>query len=153
MRDLEPLVCIFAPCSLTFNTSDGWMNHMRKAHGTYLWVCHAPSHDPIRFKQEVEFQHHAQEVHDVPQVYLENVSSAACRLLEQVGECPFGDECPPVANKGYDTTFTDEALYLHVVAHMEEIALLALHKLPNGGGEHQQCTTGRWSWWHRWWHR
>src|ERR1700689_5046209 len=117
MRDLEPFVCIFAPCSalLTFNTSHDWMNHMLNAHGTYSWVCGSRAHNPIRFEQEAEFQHHAQEAHDVPQVHLENVSSAACSLtLEQVGECPFGDECPTAVNKGFNTTFTNEALHLHV---------------------------------------
>jgi hypothetical protein len=134
MRDLEPFVCLFAHCSAlsNFDTSEDWINHMRNAHSTYSWVCRAPSHDPIIFEQEVEYQHHVREAHAVPQAHVANLSSTALRLtLEPVRECPFGDELLAVGSDESNTIFAHQTMHLHVADHMKEIALLALHKLPH----------------------
>ncbi|OBT76495.1 hypothetical protein VF21_03944 [Pseudogymnoascus sp. 05NY08] len=141
IRDLEPFVCIFPHCtdisqqepsSLTFETSKTWMSHMQNAHG-YAWECRAPSHDPIIFAQEVEFQEHSRKVHGVPEEHVPTLSGAARRpVLEKILECPFGDDFSAPEKVQSNTVFLSEALHLHIAAHMKEIALLALQKLPRG---------------------
>jgi ankyrin repeat protein len=140
VRDLEPFVCIFANCthssqqapgSTTFETSKAWMNHMQNAHG-YAWECRAPSHSPILFEQEVEFQEHSRKEHGVPEAHVGILSGAARRpVVRKIQECPFGDDFEVQQNPESNTIFSNEALHLHVAAHMKEIALLALQKLPS----------------------
>jgi ankyrin repeat protein len=140
IRDLEPFVCIFAHCtdssqqepgSLTFETSKAWMSHIQNAHG-HAWECRAPSHDPIIFEQEAEYQEHARKEHGIPESHLGTLSGAARRpVLEKILECPFGDEFSAPEKAESNTVFLNEALHLHVAAHMKEIALLALQKLPS----------------------
>ncbi|OKL59121.1 hypothetical protein UA08_05963 [Talaromyces atroroseus] len=140
IRDLEPFICVFAHCmdssqqepgSLTFETSKAWISHMQNAHG-YAWECRAPSHDPVIFGQEVEFQEHARDEHDVPEAHVGTLSGAARRpVVEKILECPFGDDFSAPEKVESNTVFLNEALYLHVAAHMKEIALLALQKLPS----------------------
>ncbi|KAI9926349.1 hypothetical protein MW887_004113 [Aspergillus wentii] len=140
IRDLEPFVCIYASCmdasqqdhgSSTFETSKAWMNHMQNAHG-YAWECRAPSHDPTIFEQEIEFQEHARKDHGVPEAHVGMLSGAARRpVLEKIQECPFGDDFSAPEKAESNTVFSNEALHLHVAAHMKEIALLALQKLPS----------------------
>ncbi|MCJ1268484.1 hypothetical protein MMC22_008372 [Lobaria immixta] len=140
IRDLEPFSCIFAVCtdsnqgepgSLTFETSKAWMSHMQNAHG-YAWECRAPSHDPIIFEQEVEFQEHSRKEHGVPEAHVGTLSGAARRpFLEKIQECPFGDDFSAPEKAESNSVFSNEALHLHVAAHMKEIALLTLQKLPS----------------------
>jgi ankyrin repeat protein len=107
------------------------MSHMQNAHG-YAWECRAPSHDPIIFEQEVEFQEHSRKEHGVPEAHVGTLSGAARRpVLEKILECPFGDDFSAPEKAESNTIFSNEALHLHVAAHMKEIALLALQKLPS----------------------
>jgi hypothetical protein len=107
------------------------MSHMQNAHG-YAWECRAPSHDPIIFEQEVEFQEHSRKEHGVPEAHVGTLSGAARRpVLEKILECPFGDDFSAPEEAESNTVFSNEALHLHVTAHMKEIALLALQKLPS----------------------
>ena len=104
---------------------------MQNAHG-YAWECRAPSHDPIIFEQEVQYQEHSRKEHGVPEAHVGTLSSAARRpILEKILECPFGDDFQPPEKVESNAVFSNEALYLHVAAHMKEIALLALQKLPS----------------------
>lgn len=140
MRDLEPFVCIFAHCvdsnqqepgSLTFETSKAWTNHLQNAHGS-TWECRAPSHDPIIFEKEMQYQEHSRKEHGVPEAHVGTLSSAARRpVINKVLECPFGDDFQAQGKVVSSTVFSSEALHLHVAAHMKEIALLALQKLPS----------------------
>lgn len=104
---------------------------MQNAHG-YAWECRAPSHDPVIFEQEFEFQDHASKEHGVPEAHVGTLSGAARRLVpEKILECPFGDDFSALAKDELNTVFSNESLSLHVAAHMKEIALLALQKLPS----------------------
>lgn len=144
VRDLEPFVCIFAGCIqsgqqasdlTTFETSKAWMNHMQNAHG-YAWECRAPSHDAILFEQESEFQQHSRQEHGVPEAHVGVLSGAARRpAARKIRECPFGDDFEVEQNPESNTVFSNEALHLHLAAHMKEIALLALQKLPSDEDE------------------
>ena len=103
---------------------------MQNAHG-YAWECRAPSHDPIMFEQEVEFQEHSHNEHGVPEAHVGTLSGAARRpVLKKILECPFGDDFSALEKAESNTVFSNEALRRHVAAHMKEIALLALQKLP-----------------------
>ena len=144
IRDLEPFSCLIIHCTdpnhqkrgwLTFETSKAWLSHMQNAHG-HAWECRAPSHDPIIFQQEVEFQEHAREEHGVPEAHVGTLSGAARRpILEKILQCPFGDDFSAPEKAESNTLFANEALHLHVAAHMKEIALLALQKLPSDDDE------------------
>lgn len=104
---------------------------MQNAHG-YAWECRAPSHDPILFNQEVDFQEHSRTEHGVPEGHVATLSGAARRpVFEKIPECPFGDDFSPLEEAGSTNVSSNEALYRHVAAHMKEIALLALQKLPS----------------------
>lgn len=145
--DLEPFICTFPPCleagqhgsgPLTFESSKAWISHMQNAHG-HAWECRAPSHDPITFDQEIQYQKHSIEEHGVPEAHAGTLSNAARRPVhEKVLDCPFGDDFhAPEKNESSasSTVFSSEALQLHVAGHMKEIALLTLQKLPSDGEE------------------
>lgn len=96
--------------------------------------CRAPSHNPIIFNQEINCQQHSIQEHGVPETHIEILSNAARRLhLDKVLECPFGDDFQPPVEVKSSAVFASEALQLHVAAHMKEIALLTLQKLPSDG--------------------
>lgn len=83
------------------------------------------------FKHEVEFQEHSRTEHDVPEAYVRTLSGAARKPgLQKITECPFGDGFTAPENIDSDTVFSSEALQLHVAAHLKEISLLVLQKLP-----------------------
>lgn len=104
---------------------------MQNAH-RHTWECRAPSHDPIIFDQEVDYQSHSIKEHGVPEAHAGVLSSAARRpVLDKVLECPFGDDFQPPEKVESSTVFASEALQLHVAAHIKEIALLTLQKLPS----------------------
>ncbi|KAI2632320.1 hypothetical protein GGR54DRAFT_583057 [Hypoxylon sp. NC1633] len=142
IRDLEPFVCIFPQCTdssqqqagqPTFETSKAWISHMQNAH-RYAWECRAPSHDPLIFEQETAFQEHSRTEHGVPNAHVGTLSGAARRpIYDKILACPFGDDFDFSApeNAGSNTVFSSDSLRLHVAAHMKEIALLALQKLPS----------------------
>ncbi|ETS76986.1 hypothetical protein PFICI_10860 [Pestalotiopsis fici W106-1] len=142
--DLEPFICVFSQClvesqngtsPLTFETSKAWSSHMQTAHG-HTWECRAPSHDPMVFDQETHYQEHSIQEHGVPEAYARTLSSAARRRThEKILECPFGDDFQSSENTEYSTVFSSDALQVHVAAHMKEIALLTLQKLPGDGDE------------------
>lgn len=108
---------------------------MQNAHG-HTWECRAPSHHPITFDQEIQYQEHSIQEHGVPEAYARTLSSAARRpVLDKVLECPFGDDFQPPEKVESSTVFASEALQSHVAAHIKEIALLTLQKLPSDGDE------------------
>ncbi|KAJ4855811.1 ankyrin repeats (3 copies) domain-containing protein [Trichoderma breve] len=138
--DLEPFICVFPHCleaghnktgPLTFESSKAWIGHMQNAHG-HTWECRAPSHPPRTFDQELDYQKHSIEEHDVPKELAGMLSSAAQRpALNKLLECPFGDDFQPPEKAESSAVFSSDALQLHVAAHIKEIALLTLQKLPS----------------------
>ena len=115
---------------LTFETSQSWLSHMQNTHG-YAWECRAPSHDPIIFEEEADFREHSCREHGVPEAHLGTLSGAARRpIVKKISECPFGDDFSAPETSASSHVFSSEALHLHVAAHMKEIALLTLQKLP-----------------------
>ncbi|KAH0522744.1 hypothetical protein TsFJ059_006542 [Trichoderma semiorbis] len=138
--DLEPFICVFPHCleaghnktgPLTFESSKAWIGHMQNAHG-HTWECRAPSHPPKTFDQELDYQKHSIEEHDVPPELAGMLSSAAQRpALNKLLECPFGDDFQPPEKAESSAVFSSDALQLHVAAHIKEIALLTLQKLPS----------------------
>ncbi|RMZ74847.1 hypothetical protein DV737_g5678, partial [Chaetothyriales sp. CBS 132003] len=140
--DLEPFICVFRHCLegghhehgtglLTFETSKAWSSHMQTAHG-HAWECRAPSHHPIIFDQEIQYQEHSIKEHGVPEEHAGILSNAARRpALDKVLECPFGDDFQPSGKVESNAVFSSEALQSHVAGHMKEIALLTLQKLPS----------------------
>ncbi|KAE8155311.1 hypothetical protein BDV25DRAFT_167726 [Aspergillus avenaceus] len=136
-RDLEPFVCVFADClkadqqeagPQTFETSKDWITHMQRL--------------------TIQYQEHSIKVHSVPETYVKLVSDAAQRPgLKRVQECPFGDDFQPSGELEPSAVFSTQALESHVAAHIKEIALLTLQKLPSdvdetaeGIGSHQPLT-------------
>jgi len=147
--DLEPFICIFLQClegghreygpgPLTFETSKAWSSHMQTAHG-HTWECRAPSHDPILFNQEIQYQEHSVKEHGVPEALAGVLSNAARRpVLDKVLDCPFGDDFQHSGKVESSTVFSSEALQSHVAGHMKEIALLTLQKLPSDDDENAE---------------
>ncbi len=91
----------------------------------------APSHQPISFQHEVDFQEHTRTEHDVREGYAETLSGAARRPdWQRFTECPFGDGFAPPNDIKSGAVFSSKALQLHVAAHLKEISLLVLQKLP-----------------------
>ncbi|KAI9369898.1 hypothetical protein BJX61DRAFT_545151 [Aspergillus egyptiacus] len=132
IRDLEPFICVFAPCleaaqhgtgPQTFATSKAWLSHMQHAHG-HTWECRAPSHNPITFDQEIQYKEHAINEHGVPETHAGTLSGAARRpvvLDNKVLECPFGDGFQPSGEVEVELSpvFSSEALQSHVASHMK----------------------------------
>lgn len=145
--DLEPFICIFPHClggdhhgtgPLTFETSKAWFSHMQTAHG-HTWECRAPSHNPIVFEEEINYQEHSIKEHGVPEAHVGILSNAARRpIVDKVLECPFGDDFQPSGKVEPSTVFLSEALQSHIAGHMKEIALLTLQKLPNDDDENAE---------------
>ncbi|PYH42660.1 ankyrin repeat domain-containing protein, partial [Aspergillus saccharolyticus JOP 1030-1] len=144
IRDLEPFICVSAQCleaghhgtgPATFETSGAWISHMQNAHG-HTWECRAPSHDPTTFDEEVHYREHAIQEHGVPATHVGTLSLAARRpLLDRILECPFGDDFQPPDKVEPNAVFSSEALQSHVAAHIKEIALITLQKLPSDNEE------------------
>lgn len=147
--DLEPFICVFPRClesghhghgtgPLTFESSKAWSSHMQTAHG-HTWECRAPSHDPIVFDQEIQYQEHSIKEHGVPEAHAGTLSNAARRpVLDRVLACPFGDDFQPSGKVESSAVFSSEALQSHVAGHMKEIALLTLQKLPSDDDENAE---------------
>lgn len=111
---------------------------MQTAHG-HAWECRAPSHNPIVFEEETQYQEHSVAEHGVPEAHVGMLSRAARRpVLDKVSNCPFGDDFQPSDKVVSNAIFSSEALQLHVAGHMKEIALLALQKLPSDDDEHAE---------------
>jgi ankyrin repeat protein len=111
---------------------------MQNAHG-HTWECRAPSHNPITFDQEIKYQKHSIQEHGVPEAHAGTLSSAARRpILNKMLECPFGDDFQPLGKVESSAVFSSEALQSHVAAHIKEIALLTLQKLPSDGNENAE---------------
>ena len=144
--DLAPFICVFSHCleggphgpgtgPLTFDTSKAWSSHLQTAHG-HTWECRAPSHDPIVFNEEIQYQEHSIKEHGVPEAYAGTLTNAARRpVAAKVLECPFGDDFQPSGKVGSNAVFSSDALQSHVAGHMKEIALLTLQKLPSDDDE------------------
>ncbi|KAM3537784.1 hypothetical protein ARSEF1564_009299 [Beauveria bassiana] len=135
----EPFVCVIGNCtdsgplkpgSSTFDTSRAWLSHMKNAH-RYVWVCRAPSHEPIVFEDEAKYQEHIRTNPAVCEEHVVTMSVAAKKLRdEKITTCPFGDDFAASEDIDSDTVFSSKALQLHVATHLKEISLLALQKLP-----------------------
>ncbi|OAR00409.1 hypothetical protein LLEC1_01352 [Akanthomyces lecanii] len=144
IRDLEPFICVSPHClegehtataPPTFETSAAWISHMKNAHGN-AWECRAPSHAPITFNEEIQYQEHSIREHGVPETHAEILSSAARRpMLDKLLQCPFNDNFQPPENAEPSPVFASEALQSHIASHMKEIALLTLQKLPSDEDE------------------
>lgn len=118
---------------------------MQNAHGC-MWKCRAPSHDLIIFDKEIQYQEHCIKEHGVPETHVGTLSGAARRPgLDKVLECPFGDGFQPSKGVESSAVFSSDALQSHVAAHVKEIALIALPKLPSDVGEkdEQSIATSR----------
>ncbi|KAM0742909.1 hypothetical protein ACQRIT_003086 [Beauveria bassiana] len=103
---------------------------MKNAHGQ-VWVCRAPSHEPIVFEDKAEYQEHIRTKHAVCEEYVETLTGAAQKPRdEKITTCPFGDDFAAPEDIRSETVFSSEALELHVSTHLKEISLLALQKLP-----------------------
>jgi hypothetical protein len=90
-----------------------------------------------------DFQRHAQEIRGVPDAHTASLSKAACRsTIEPVSECPFGDDFQSERVGGFNTVFVSEALQQHVAAHLKDIALLSLQKLPSKEREQSKFLSG-----------
>ena len=147
--DLEPFICVFSHCLkgdhhghgtglLTFETSEAWSSHMQTAHG-HTWECRAPSHDPIVFDQENQYQEHSIKEHGVPEAHARTLSNAVRRpVLDKLLECPFGDDFQLSGEVEPSAVFSSEALQSHVACHMKEIALLTLQKLSSVDDENAE---------------
>lgn len=106
---------------------------MRRSHGL-TWECRAPSHRPAIFTDEIEYQKHARDEHGVPEAHVRQVSATARRSSkDKIYECPFGDSFLPSGEADHYGMFSSKELYSHVTAHLKEIALLVLQKLPTDG--------------------
>lgn len=119
---------------------------MQAAHGN-TWECRAPSHDPIIFELETQYQEHSIKEHGLPETHARALSNAARRPnLDKLLECPFGDDFRPTEDAGASAVFSSDALQSHLASHMKAIALLALQKLPSNEDQHaknigsDQCT-------------
>ncbi|KAK9423701.1 hypothetical protein SUNI508_13950 [Seiridium unicorne] len=147
IADLEPFICIFDHClgvsqneasSSTFETSKAWIGHMQNAHG-HTWECRSPAHNYKIFGDENEYHQHCIKEHDVPEGIVATLSSAVRRPgTERVKGCPFGDDFQGPDQSGLSSgslVFSSEGLQLHIAAHLKEIALLTLQKLPSDGDE------------------
>lgn len=142
--DLEPFICIFSDCletgqhgtsPRTFESSKAWISHMQNAH-EQMWECKAPSHNLIMFDEEFMYWQHVIQEHGVPEERAGDLCNAARRPnLDRVLGCPFGDDFQPPEEVEPNAVFSSEALQLHVAAHIKEIALLTLQKLPGDGDE------------------
>ncbi|KAH7477729.1 hypothetical protein FOMA001_g9804 [Fusarium oxysporum f. sp. matthiolae] len=142
IRDLEPFICLSTACTdscrqghdpLTFESSKAWMSHMQNSHGL-AWECRAPSHIPMIFRDEIQFQKHSCDEHGVPEAHVRTLSEAARRpFQDKILECPFGDNFVPSGEADRYGIFSYDDLHSHVAAHMKELALLALQKLPTDG--------------------
>ncbi|EJP65929.1 ankyrin repeat domain-containing protein 52 [Beauveria bassiana ARSEF 2860] len=142
--DLEPFICVFPHClegkhesiaPPTFETSKTWISHMQNAHG-HAWECRAPSHAPIMFKEEIQYQEHSIREHGVPETHAGILSSAARRpILDKMLQCPFNDDFQPPEKVESSLVFASEALQSHIAGHLKEIALLTLQKLPSDEDE------------------
>ena len=108
---------------------------MQNAHG-HVWECRAPSHGPVIFHQEIQYLEHSVKEHGVPEAHTRALSSAAQRpALDKMLECPFGDDFQPPEKAGSSAVFASEALQTHIAAHIKEVGLLTLQKLPSDGDE------------------
>ncbi|KAH8883154.1 hypothetical protein GQ53DRAFT_732672 [Thozetella sp. PMI_491] len=147
IADLEPFICVFDQCleagqhgagPPTFETSKAWISHMQNAHG-HSWECRSPAHEYMVFDQEMLYQQHCITEHDMPEEIAATLSSTARRPgTEKVKGCPFGDDFrgpDKIEPSSGSLVFSSEALQLHVAAHIKEIALLTLQKLPSDGDE------------------
>ncbi|KAL4909291.1 hypothetical protein BDW74DRAFT_174496 [Aspergillus multicolor] len=147
IKNLEPFICVFARCleadsghhehrtdPLTFGTSYAWLNHMQNARKN-IWECRAPSHKnkTITFDQKTQYWEHCINEHNVPEKHVVLLSGAARRPVhDTVLDCPFCGAFPtPDRDCSLDAgVFSSEALQSHVAAHLKDIALPTLQRLP-----------------------
>ncbi|KAL7936383.1 ankyrin [Trichoderma chlorosporum] len=143
-RDLEPFICVFPDCLKedhngtgppTFESSEEWIFHMKNTHG-HNWVCRDSCHGLIVFDEKTHYEQHAVQEHRVLEADLSAATDMAQRSIRnKVRECPFGDDFQIPENDNSGDVFSGKALESHVAAHMKEIALLALQKIPRGWDE------------------
>jgi ankyrin repeat protein len=111
---------------------------MQNTHG-HTWECRSPAHEYIVFEQEILYQQHSITEHGVSEEIAATLSNVTRRPgTERVKGCPFGDDFqgPDKAESSSGSLiFSSEALQLHVAAHIKEIALLTLQKLPSNDDE------------------
>jgi ankyrin repeat protein len=111
---------------------------MQNTHG-HTWECRSPAHEYMVFEQEILYQQHSITEHGVSEEIAATLSNATRRPgTERVKGCPFGDDFQgpdKIEPSSGSLIFSSEALQLHVAAHIKEIALLTLQKLPSNGDE------------------
>lgn len=133
MDDLEPFICVFAPCLEAsqygngppkFGTIDAWISHMQDVHSD-TWVCLAPRHDITVFHREIEYRQHVINQHAVPEEHVATITNAARRpiIAKKLEGSPEGSESSDV--------FSSKALEMRVAADVLHVALLTLQKLPD----------------------
>lgn len=152
MEDLEPFICVFAPCledsqhgtgPPKFGTMEAWISHMQNAHSD-TWVCPAPRHDITVFNQEIEYREHVIKEHAVPEEYIRTITNAARRpiIAKKLERCPFGHNFQHPEESESSHVFSSKALEIHVAADMVQVALLTLRKLPDDGDGNSEEVNG-----------
>ncbi|KJK75282.1 hypothetical protein H634G_09300 [Metarhizium anisopliae BRIP 53293] len=141
MDDLEPFICVFAPCLEAsqygngppkFGTIDAWISHMQDVHSD-TWVCLAPRHDITVFHREIEYRQHVINQHAVPEEHVATITNAARRpiIAKKLEGSPFGDALQHPEGSESSDVFSSKALEMRVAADMLHVALLTLQKLPD----------------------
>ena len=108
---------------------------MQNTHG-HVWECRAPSHGLVIFHQEIQYLEHSVKEHGVPEAHTRALSNAAQRpALDKMLDCPFGDDFQPPEMAEPSAVFASEALQTHIAAHIKEVGLLTLQKIPSDDDE------------------
>ncbi|KAK3324954.1 hypothetical protein B0H66DRAFT_547158 [Apodospora peruviana] len=132
--DLLPYTCIFEACESStefFRTSERWLSHMKKEHGTTRWVCEtcmtdSPMATSVAFNSVAQWEHHML-THD-PHVSAKRLALMADmslrRMLDPV-ECPLCHDSSELEPRDLEK---DD----HAAWHLHSFALEAIPWEGNG---------------------
>jgi hypothetical protein len=143
MKDLEPYICIFEPCSSalqTFHDENEWRNHMSSQHSLH-WIC---SFDRLSFSLSEDLEHHLHLQHhealtdaQIPLVARKSVTTKPLVIYA----CPICGKCDNEVNPNHDqrqTANRERQLRLparkrdnidmlgHIGEHLQEFAMISL---------------------------